>query len=53
MEIKVATMDVFKVKTMPEWCSCLNSMEFRNKKHITFYEVNLGYLFGVKLCVES
>jgi hypothetical protein len=37
METKVATMDAFKVKTMPEWCSHLDGMEFRNKKHTTFF----------------
>ena len=54
MEIKVATMDAFKVKTMPELCSRLNGMEPRKKNFITpfLYGVNLGYFFGVQLCAE-
>jgi hypothetical protein len=55
MEVKVRTMDDFRVKIMLEWRSRLYGMEFSKKNLIApfLYGVNLGYLFGVQPCAES
>ena len=59
MEVKVRTMDGYRVKTMLEWRSrrpC--GMERSKKNFITpflyrLYRVNLVYLFSVRPCAES
>jgi hypothetical protein len=56
MEVKVRTMDGYRVKTMLEWRSrraC--GMEPSKKNFITpfLYRVNLVYLFSVRPCAES